>query len=183
MEVFWEAGYAGTSLDDLGAGMQMNRPSVYAAFGDKEALYLEALRRYRDATRAGIASALSPERSLREGLRTVYAGAIQLYFHGSRGRGCLMLSTAVTEAARSDKVRELLRGTVRALDEEFEKRIRLARDEGEVPKTADVPTLAKMASAVLDTLSIRARAGEERAELEAIAAASIDLICPVTSPR
>jgi AcrR family transcriptional regulator len=179
MEVFWEAGYSGTSLDELGAGMGMNRPSMYAAFGDKESLYLEALRRYRDASRAGIRSALAPDRSLREGLRIVFAGAIELYLAGKGGaRGCFLIGTAVTEAARNPKVRDLLRDSVHALDEVFQERMRVAREEGELPKTADVAGRARMASAVLETMSLRARAGEDKATLEAIAASSIDVICP-----
>src|SRR5215470_2273402 len=83
MEAFWDAGFAGTSLDDLGAKMQMNRPSMYAAFGDKEALYVEVLRRYGKASSAAIRSALASARSLREGLALVYAGALELYGAGN----------------------------------------------------------------------------------------------------
>ena len=48
MRVFWDAGFASSWLDELGAAMSMNRPSVYGAFGDKESLYLKTLERYRD---------------------------------------------------------------------------------------------------------------------------------------
>jgi hypothetical protein len=89
-----------------------------------------------------------------------------------------LIGTAVTEAARNAKVRDLLRDSVHALDEVFEERMRLARDERELPKTTDVAALARMASAVLETMSLRARAGEDKATLEAIAASSIDVICP-----
>src|SRR5262249_25305183 len=129
MEVFWEAGYSGTSLDDLGSGMEMNRPSMYAAFGDKEALYLEVLRRYRAATRAGIASALAPDRPLREGLRLVFTGALDLYFAGASGaRGCFMICTAVTEA-HNPKVRDVLKESLHSMDEVFEARMQKARDD------------------------------------------------------
>jgi AcrR family transcriptional regulator len=177
MEVFWEAGYSGTSLDDLGAGMEMNRPSMYAAFGDKEALYLEVLRRYRAATRAGIESALAPDRPLREGLRLVFTGALDLYFAGTSGaRGCLLICTAMTEA-RNPKVREMLKGSLRSMDEVFATRMQKAKDDGELPESADVAGLAQMASAVIGTLSVRARAGEEREALEAFVRASIDVLC------
>ena len=53
--VFWKNGYAATSLDELAAATGMNRPSLYAGFGDKRELYLETLKRYRERTRAGVA--------------------------------------------------------------------------------------------------------------------------------
>ena len=76
MAVFWHAGYSGTSLDDITAGTGMNRPSLYGAFGDKRALYLHPLERYRALGRAAFAAALSPDRPLREALRQVYDTAL-----------------------------------------------------------------------------------------------------------
>ena len=71
MAVFWHAGYSGTSLDDITAGTGMNRPSLYGAFGDKRALYLHTLERYRALGRAAFAAALSPDGPLRQALREV----------------------------------------------------------------------------------------------------------------
>ena len=71
-DTFWRGGYAATSLDDLSAAMGMNRPSIYAAFGDKRALYLRAATEYADVSRAWLATALARPRSLPDGLRAVY---------------------------------------------------------------------------------------------------------------
>jgi AcrR family transcriptional regulator len=70
-DTFWRGGYAATSLEDLSAGMGMNRPSIYAAFGDKRALYLQAATEYGDTSRAWLATALARPRSLADGLRVV----------------------------------------------------------------------------------------------------------------
>src|SRR5215510_9913914 len=64
-EVFWKAGYAGTSLDDLVEATGMNRPSLYAAFGDKRDLYLKTLEHYRAEGRALALAALAGEPTLR----------------------------------------------------------------------------------------------------------------------
>jgi TetR/AcrR family transcriptional regulator, copper-responsive repressor len=177
-EVFWAAGYEATSLDELGEATHMNRPSLYAAFGDKEALYLATLRRYRDAGRAAMRQALSPERPLREGLSTVYAKALDLYLGGEGGaRGCLLISTAATEALRRPAVRAVLANSLRAFDDEFRTRLCLAREQGELPSDADPVALTWVASATLDALALRARAGEPRSLLEAMAASTVDLIC------
>ncbi|MGH3674421.1 MAG: TetR/AcrR family transcriptional regulator, partial [Mycobacterium sp.] len=105
-DTFWRKGFAGTSLDDLAAGMGMNRPSIYAAFGDKRALYLRAVAEYSRASVAALGRRLDEPRSLRDGLRAVYQGACAFYQAGDQApRGCFLIGTAVTEATRDPKVR------------------------------------------------------------------------------
>jgi AcrR family transcriptional regulator len=184
LDAFWDGGYAATSLDDLSAATGMNRPSLYGAFGDKRELYLKAVERYREAGRAGLARALAPDRPLRDGLREVYSRAIALYLSGKSGpRGCFVIGTAATEAVGSPEVRALLAATLRDFDKAFEERMVLARERGELPADADPAALARVASAILHTLAVRARAGEKRAALEATAAAGLDLVCGPARPR
>src|SRR5688500_7458339 len=73
-DAFWLAGYAATSLDDLSAATGMNRPSLYAAFGDKRALYLKTLETYVERGRRSIQAALTGEGSAADALRRVYEG-------------------------------------------------------------------------------------------------------------
>jgi AcrR family transcriptional regulator len=178
MAVFWEAGYAGTSLDDITAGTGMNRPSLYGAFGDKRALYLHTLERYRIGGRAALREALAGDRPLRVGLRRVYDAALSLYYSGGGGaRGCFLIGTALTESVNDADVRTMLHDALLEFDAAFEARFRIARDHGELPRDANPRALAKLASAVLHTLAIRSRAGEPRKALEAILDPALDLIC------
>jgi TetR/AcrR family transcriptional regulator, copper-responsive repressor len=178
MRVFWTGGYAGTSLDELSAATRMNRPSLYAAFGDKHALYGTLIERYRAMARTAMADALAPGRPLREGLRRVYDGALSIYFGGGKDpRGCFMIGTAVTESAADRAVRASLNQGLREIDDAFEARFRQARDTGELARDADPAALAKLASGTLYFLAIRSRAGEPRAVLERAVDAAIGLIC------
>src|SRR5882672_6717304 len=68
MAAFWDAGYAATSLDDLAAATGMNRPSLYGAFGDKRALYRQAIAAYRANARQKLAAALTDDVPLPEAL-------------------------------------------------------------------------------------------------------------------
>src|SRR3954468_20536838 len=86
-ETFWKAGYAGTSLDDLSAATGMNRPSLYAAFGDKRDLYLRTLEHYRNESRALAREALADHPPLGVFLRRFYNKALELYLQGGP-RGC-----------------------------------------------------------------------------------------------
>jgi AcrR family transcriptional regulator len=177
-ESFWRAGYAATSLDDLSTATGMNRPSLYGAFGDKRELYLAALRRYWELSHVAMEEALAYDRTLREALRRVYRKALAGYFGGKDGpRGCFAIGTATTEAVRDPKIRALLAEGFQMIDDAFAARIRFARDHGDLPKGTDPAALAMLASATLHTLAIRSRAGASRSMLEAIADATVHLIC------
>jgi TetR/AcrR family transcriptional regulator, copper-responsive repressor len=176
MEAFWISGYAATSLDDLSAATGMNRPSLYAAFGDKEALYLKALARYRERSRTRLREILDADVSLRECLLTLLGRILDVY-SASGGRGCFSVSTAVTEAATNPVVRAQLQAGIQELDQIFAARVRRARDRGEVPARADPAVLGTLVTATIHTLALRARAGEPRAALDRIVKWAVDLIC------
>jgi AcrR family transcriptional regulator len=178
-DVFWDGGYAASSLDELSAAMAMNRPSLYGAFGDKEALYLKTLERYRDDSLTAMREALDPTRPLREGLGAVYAKSIDIYLAGlNAARGCFLIGTATAEAVSRAAVRDILRGSLRAFDEAIQDRLTLAVKRGELSPQADPAALALIASAIMHSLAVRARAGEQRPALEALARSGVALICP-----
>jgi AcrR family transcriptional regulator len=175
---FWQAGYSATSLDTLALATGMNRPSLYGAFGDKRGLYLQALQRYTEASCAAMQTALSPQRSLREGLKRVLDTALKVYYPpDSAARGCFLIGTAATEAVGDEEVRALLGAALRAFDRIFEVRFRQAQASGELDAGADPAVLSRIASALLHSLALRSRAGDKRSELAATAAAGIALIC------
>ena len=176
--VFWDAGFASSSLDELGAAMAMSRPSIYGAFGDKEALYLATLRRYRDECLVGLGAALDPGRPLRDGLALVYAKSLDMYLDGpGAARGCFMVGTATAETVQNPRVRQLLGDSLRAFDGVIEDRLRIASGRGELRPDADPAALAQLALAVLQSLAVRARWGDDRATLEAIARSGVDVVC------
>lgn len=175
---FWQFGYSATSLDQLSDATDMNRPSLYAAFGDKRALYLQTLDRYTERSKETIVRALDPKLSLAEGLQRFYDAALASYLpSGDPARGCYLIGTAVTEALGDEEVRKKLATALREFEELVEARIRQARDEGEIDATADPQALATIASGLLYVLAIRSRAGESRAALRGVVATTIDLIC------
>ena len=175
---FWKRGYAGTSLDDLAAATGMNRPSLYAAFGDKRSLYLKTLERYRDQARAKSKELLADDPPLRVYLERFYEAALDIYFAGPKpARGCYSIGTAATEAAVDPAVRTFLADSIRNTDAFLAGVIRRARDRKEIAANCDPNALAGIATATLHTLAVRSRAGHSRKELSALAAAAIEAIC------
>jgi TetR/AcrR family transcriptional regulator, copper-responsive repressor len=178
-DVFWAAGFAASSLDALSEATGMNRPSLAAAFGDKEALYLATLERYRDDAVAGLQATLSGAKPLRKELAEVYAKSIDVYLASKdAARGCLLIGTASVEAVHRPIVRRVLSESLGAFTAVIEERLRRAVKAGELPKGADPAALAEIVSAVMHSLAVRARAGEPRKALERLARTAVDLICP-----
>jgi len=175
-DVFWKKGYDGTSLDDLAAATGMNRPSLYAAFGDKHELYLKTLQRYRDQARADSLSLLQDNPPLRVYLGRFYKSALDLYVGGGP-RGCFTVTTATTQATADPTVRAFLSESIRGTDAFLRDVIVKAQQRGEIGHNADAAALAQIATATLHTLAVRARAGLSRKELDALAAATIGAIC------
>jgi TetR/AcrR family transcriptional regulator, copper-responsive repressor len=177
-EAFWKQGYAATSLDDLAAATGMNRPSLYAAFGDKRDLYLKTLERYQQRSRAIGADIIADDPPLRVLLKRFYDAALDIYFaEGAEARGCYSISTAPTQAIADPAVRDFLAASIAGTDAFLAKRIAKGRERGEVPSNADPAALAQLATATLHTIAVRSRAGVTRKELRALAAAVINLMC------
>ena len=176
---FWRTGYSGTSLDEISAATGMNRPSLYAAFGDKHTLYLRALEQYWQRALAAMREALADDdRALDEALMRVYDGQLSIYFPADgRPLGCFAVGTATTEAVEDAAIRSALAEGLRALDAELEARLRMARARGELKADADPAALAVLASATLHSIAVRARAGVPRAELRKIARKAVRVIC------
>lgn len=184
-DAFWRTGYAQTSLDDISAAVGMNRPSLYAAFGDKHALYLRALEQYWQLSLSVMHEALNDEElPLEEALMRAYEGQLALYFAADGlPRGCFAIGTAVTEAVDDPDIRRSLATGFRALDADLERRIRAARDRGQLRRDADPAALAWLASAALHSIAIRARSGASSAELREMAGKAVAVICGEQAAR
>ena len=177
-ETFWRTGYSGTSLDKIAAAAGMSPPSLYAAFGNKHALYLEALARYWEISLAATREALAEDRPLGESLMLAYEAALSIYFSGKgSARGCFVIGTAVAEAVGDAAIRNSVAAGLRMIDADFEARFRTAQERGELKHDADPASLAILASATMHTIAIRARAGVRRAELREIARKAVRVIC------
>lgn len=182
-ETFWVQGYAGASLDDLSAATGMNRPSLYGAFGDKQALFSAAIDAYMDTSREAMVRAFRAGGTLREALERVYRAALERYLSGdSGGRGCFMISAGLGQALVDPAVRDKIAGGLHELDRGFERLVARAEAAGELPPGADPAVLAKVAGGMLNALSVRARAGETPEQLEAMVQATLDMVCGRRAP-
>jgi TetR/AcrR family transcriptional regulator, copper-responsive repressor len=177
LDLFRKDGFAATSLDDLSAATGMNRPSLYGAFGDKRELYIKSYQRYRADARAAMIDIFRGELPIRERLERIYSAALDIYLSGEAGpRGCFTVMTAASEAVADPDIRKLVLEGFFELDRAFAACFRLAKENGELPESADPTVLAQLASATIHTIAIRARAQVPRQELEAIVKGAIEVM-------
>jgi TetR/AcrR family transcriptional regulator, copper-responsive repressor len=179
LDTFWTKGFGGASLDDLAAAAGVKRQSLYLAFGDKESMYLKAMARFAGWLEVAFAQTLSPDRPLAEGLRDVYLRGLEIYLSGEAGpRGCFVLCTAPVEATTAPAVRGALADLLGRIDSAFERRFDAAVAAGEIAAVPGPAALARLAAATLHSLAVRARAGADRAELEAFIAGAVATLAP-----
>jgi AcrR family transcriptional regulator len=176
-DVFWVKGYAGTSLDDIVAATAMNRPSLYAAFGDKEAIYLAALKMQGELVVKAVAGAVALEIGLRPFLDLFFERCIESYLAGPRGpRGCFLVGTALTESLTREDVGAAVRDAFARCEDLLEQRFLKARKKGELPEGADAKALAMLVSSTMHELSMLARSGETKARLQQRANMAVKLM-------
>jgi AcrR family transcriptional regulator len=178
LDLFRKDGFAATSLDDLSTATGMNRPSLYAAFGDKRELYIKSYQRYRTDARAAMVEIFRGELPIRQRLERIYAAALDIYLGGaSEPQGCFTVMTAASEAVADPEIRAMVLDGFTELDKAFASSFRRAKEKGELPPSADPAVLAQLASATIHTIAIRSRARVSRKELEAIAKGAIAVMC------
>lgn len=175
-DVFWAHGYAGASYDQITKATGLQKPSLYAAFGDKHALYLAALDRSRSEATAALGAALATEAPLRAVLSVIFDRTVEIYRRGEDGqRGCFLIGTAVTQAVDDPKAREILGRYIAETDGLF--RARFERDASALAGGVTPAGAGAMASGTFHTLAVRARTGAGEAELKAVGHAAVDMIC------
>lgn len=175
--VFVNKGFAGASLDELAEAAGLNRPSLYAAFGDKEQLYIHTLRFYGEKSLHGLKALLDGKAPIDKRLGQAFNAAIAIYCAPPRAPGCLVVGTATVEAATRPKIAAAATEFLATVEKCFERAFEGAVADGELARTPSPAARARMAGAVLHTLAIRARLGVKPAELKALAASMIPAIC------
>src|ERR1700729_3108916 len=173
-QVFWSKGYDGATIDDLVAGMGVGRPSLYAVFGDKRAIFLRVLKAYAEKKGARAAKALLSPQGLRDSIVGFLRYAVESATEKGSARGCLMV--CVAPVVDDAEVRQFLQKAVAGGAVLVEGRFRDGISAGEIP--SDFP-VAVRASQVMDFgrgLTMRAQMGTPRKRLLKDAEEAADLV-------
>jgi AcrR family transcriptional regulator len=178
VQLFLNDGFEATSLDDIALATGVARPSLFAAFGNKEAIYVKSMERFSARIKGVFEAAFKAPAPLPRALKRFYLGALDIYLSGPNGpSGCLVFCTASGAAIRHNAIKKVVANLASEGDRAFEDVFRRTRARGELASTADAAALAVLASGTLQTLAVRARAGVPRKHLENLVDGAIGVLC------
>jgi AcrR family transcriptional regulator len=163
MEVFWRQGFEGSSLHDLTQAMGINPPSLYAAFGDKERLFLECVERYQ--AKHGGACPYGDEPTARGAIAKLLLYMATELTKACNPRGCMMVMSAATCSGSSDEMQAALHEQRMSSRTRIKERIDRGIQEGDVAPGVDSAALADFYAAVMSGMSLQARDGASRKSL------------------
>lgn len=169
MEVFWARGYERASLSDLTEAMGINSPSLYAAFGSKEALFHEALALYEQTEGADIWSGVPTAPDARSACLHLLRASAEFFADDTRRRGCMIVLSAPQIEGANPTVSEELKLHRAQSTAVLKDRLERAAAEGDLPPIADCEAIATYIVTVQHGMSIQARDGASRKMLLAIA--------------
>ena len=167
LRVFWSKGYEGASLSDLTKAMGINRPSLYSAFGDKEALFRKVLDRYEEGPAAYVRAALN-RTTARAAVEGLMQGAVEMSAGSCNPPGCLFVQGALAcgdgaKGVRSDLIRRRDLG-----EKAVRERLRRAQVEGDLPRDAHPADLARYVVTVVQGIAVQSAGGASRKELRQV---------------
>jgi AcrR family transcriptional regulator len=168
LRVFWSKGYEGTSYADLVAAVGVERPALYSAFGNKEAMFLRALERYASNYGNYVWEALRAPTSRQVAAR-VLEGAAELTTRYAENTGCLGVNGALAASDDAEPARRALIEWRAAGEAALRQRFEQAKENGDLPEDADPATLAAFVLAVSHGIAVQAKAGFPREKLLQVA--------------
>lgn len=168
LTLFWRHGYEGTSLAMLSEAMGVNAPSLYAAFGNKEALFSQVVDRYIDKPASYLHKAVG-QPTARAVAEKAFSGAINMVTKPGSGDGCLLVHGALASGPAAESVRAALGHRRAGAEAVVRARFEQAKREGDLPPDADPAQLARFLMTVIWGMSVQAAGGASRAQLKSVA--------------
>jgi AcrR family transcriptional regulator len=172
LRVFWSKGYEGASLTELTGAMGITRPSLYAAFGNKEALFRKALDLYEREKLAFMGEALEAATS-RQVAERLLRGALEMQTSECEPRGCLRVISSVACGSEAESIRAEVIARRTSSHQALLERFQRAKAEGDLPGHVEAEGLANYLAAILQGMAVQASAGASARQLETLVETSL----------
>jgi AcrR family transcriptional regulator len=169
MEVFWAKGYEGASMADLTTAMGINSPSIYAAFGCKEALFEEAVELYAATEGGRIWGSLETAATARVAIEGLLRASAVEFTRPGQPRGCLIVLGVIHADDASTALRDAMQKRRRKNIDELQQRLKRAVADGELPAETPCRAIATFYVTVQQGMSLQARDGASHKTLLAVA--------------
>ncbi|HYN53725.1 MAG TPA: TetR/AcrR family transcriptional regulator [Methylotenera sp.] len=169
LNVFWTRGYEGASMTELTEALGINKPSIYATFGNKEALFRKALARYLAGPAAFVTEVLN-EPTAKGMTEKFLIGTVEFLTNENNPRGCMIVQGALTCGAGAALIQQELVGYRKNYEDKLAERFERAKSSGELPENTNCSALAKYLATIHQGLSVQASSGASKDELMAVVA-------------
>lgn len=176
MQVFWEKGYAATSISDITDATGIKRGSLYNAFGGKHDLFVQALQKYGGERRTNNLRMLESVEDPREAITMFFDVLVKATVDDPDRKGCLLFNTALEYSSHDDDVRQLVSDGVNEVVAFFEGQIRRGKELGSIPNSVDTRSAAKALVALAVGIRVLGRGAFGKTALRQVARQAVDLI-------
>lgn len=173
VEVFWRKGYATTSIQELETATNLSRPSLYAAFGGKQEMFLAVLRRYGDKYNAHLMAALQQPGSARDALCLYFDKLAEQLSDHHLPPGCLLANTILEFGSAKEAIGRYVREQLAVIESQFYQTIRRGQIEGEFSRSIDPRVFARLLTATAEGMALLARSDFGEAALRDIARSAL----------
>src|SRR5260370_15829395 len=176
MEVFWSRGYEAASIQDLVKHMGINRQSLYDTFGDKHALYLQALDRYREVESRKVFELMERPGSVKKSVRQLYEGVVKKALGDGQRRGCFMGNAMSELAGRCKETAARTCSNMAAAEGAFYHALLRGKKEGELKGLRDPRAVARFLNSSLQGLVLMAKTNQDRKTLEDVVKITLSVL-------
>ena len=176
IDCFWDRGYEATSVRDLAAKMRISGPSLYNTYGDKHALFAQALERYLDNSARALIKRLEDSLPPKQAIRRFIEEIIKHSVSDRKRRGCFLVNSALEVAPHDRKMAAFIADRLAEIEAFFYRSIKAAQAEGAIPRDRAAKDLARLLLGVLLGIRVLARSKPERALLEGVARPALALL-------
>jgi len=176
IECFWHRGYEATSVRDLADKMGISAPSLYNTYGDKHALFAQALERYLDLSARALIKELEDALPPKQAIRRFIEEIIRRSVNDRDRRGCFLINSALEVAPHDRELGAFIADRLTEIEGFFYRSIKRAQAEGTVPRNIAAKDVARLFLGVLLGIRVLARSKPERSLLEGVARPALALL-------
>jgi len=176
IEVFWARGYYGTSIDDLVAHMGINRQSMYDTFGDKHAIYLQALDRYCQRESGKAIQLLESSGSVKKGIRQLFSGVVEEALSDKERRGCFAGNAMSELSGRCKATAATTAGNLALMEGTFYRALQRGKKDGELTHVSDPHAVARFLYSSLQGLILVSKTTQDRRVLEDVMKVTLSVL-------
>ena len=166
MLVFWEKGYEATSINDLEQAMGLKRTSIYNTFGNKSAIFERVMSCYKESVMAALFAKLDSAPDIREGVRRMLNGALDIHFDEDNPGGCLVVLSIVESGQHDEQSQASMQQTIQELKSALQKRLSKAKKNGELSKRLDAGATATTIATTMTGMMVLGKANFTKASLK-----------------